>query len=50
MKSLLKELLYDKDVVVEIEKAKLNKNVLYNYLCNGKITLQEYLSAEQKLK
>lgn len=50
MKALLKELFYDVKVVEEIEKAKLDKNILYNHLCNGKITLQEYLSAEKKLK
>ena len=49
MKLVLKELMYDTEIVTEIQKANLNKNLLYNHLCNGKITLQEYLSAEHKL-
>ena len=50
MKSLLKQLFYDQEVVGKIEEAKLNKYFLYNHLFNGKITLQEYLSVEKKLK
>ncbi len=45
MKSLIKELLSDKDIVTAIKKTKINKAYLYNLLYNGKITLKEYVHA-----
>lgn len=45
MKSFIKELLFDKDVVCKFKHAKMNKAILYNLLFNGKITMQEYLMA-----
>lgn len=45
MISIIKELLFDKELVRNIKKAKANKHQLYNQLISGKITLQEYLSS-----
>jgi hypothetical protein len=50
MSNLLKELFFDRQVVNKIKEAKLDKNILYNHLSNGRITLQEYLSVEKRLK
>ncbi len=50
MITLLKDLFFDREMVGKIRESKLNKNILYNHLCNGRITLQEYLSAEKKTK
>lgn len=43
MLSIIKELLFDKELVKNIKKAATNKHQLYNQLISGKITLQEYL-------
>ena len=48
MKTLFKDLIFDKEIVGKLKEVKLDKNVLYNHLCNNRITLQEYLSAETK--
>ncbi len=45
MKSFIKELLFDKDVVIKFKQAKMKKAILYNLLFSGKITMQEYLMA-----
>ena len=45
MKSILKHLFFDKELVQRIKEVKTNKNLLYNHLVSGKITLQEYLAA-----
>ena len=45
MKSIIKELLFDKDVVKAIKKTKVNKATLYNLLYNGKITMKGYVHA-----
>ena len=50
MSNVIKELVFDKDIVNKIKETKLDKNILYNHLSNGRITLQEYLSIEKKLK
>ncbi len=49
MSNLIKELFFDKQIVSKINQAKLDKNVLYNHLSNGRITLQEYLSLEKRV-
>lgn len=46
MKSFIQELIFDKEVVVKLKAAHVNKEYLYNLLFSGKITLQEYLKAE----
>ena len=43
MKSIIKELLFDKDVVKAIKKTKISKASLYSLLYNGKITMKEYV-------
>ncbi len=45
MRSIIKELLFDKDVVNAIKQTKINKARLYNLLYNGKITMKEYIHA-----
>jgi|GEM_PF-2144383 len=43
MKSLMEELVYDKEVVKSLRAAEVNNALLYTHLISGKITLQEYL-------
>lgn len=50
MSNLLKELVFDKTIVNNVKEIQLDKNMLYNHLSNGRITLQEYLSIEKRLK
>ena len=45
MKSFIKELLFDKEVVAIIKKSNLNSEHMYNLLFAGKITMEEYLNA-----
>ena len=45
MKSILRKLFFDKELVNQIKKEKVNEGVLYNQLVGGKITLKEYLAA-----
>jgi hypothetical protein len=43
MKSIIKILFFDKELVNQIKEVNLNEGVLYNQLISGKITMQEYL-------
>lgn len=43
METMIKDLNFDKEMVSALEKKKVDIDVLYVYLMNGKITLQEYL-------
>lgn len=45
MKSLLKELFFDKSLVKRMRQDNINPGILYQQLISGKITLQEYLAA-----
>lgn len=45
MTSLLKDLFFDRELVDQLKKMKVNKDQLYIQLMNGKITLQEYIAA-----
>ncbi len=45
MKSIIKTLLFDKEIINNLTEKKVAKEHLYNQLTNGKITLQEYLFA-----
>ncbi len=45
MKTIFKELFYDREFVDNIKKSKVTPDQLYNELINGRITLKEYLSA-----
>ena len=45
MKSILKELFFDRSLVKKMRQDKVNPGILYQQLISGKITLQEYLAA-----
>ncbi|MHA4811718.1 hypothetical protein ACX0G9_26715 [Flavitalea flava] len=45
MTTILKDLIFDKELVDQLKKMKVNKDKLYIQLINGKITLQEYIAA-----
>jgi len=45
----IKDLIYDKEVVSRMKEAKMTKEMLYNHLINGRITMQEYLAASRNL-
>ncbi|MDR3712774.1 MAG: hypothetical protein P4L51_08160 [Puia sp.] len=45
MKSLLKDLFFDKELVARIKEMKVDTDLLYIQLMTGKITLQEYMAA-----
>ena len=45
MKSIIKILFFDKELVTTIKNAKIEKANLYNLLFSGKITMKEYLRA-----
>lgn len=43
MKTIIQALVFDRELVHQLKKAKPSKGHLYNQLVSGKITLQEYL-------
>ncbi|HRP55146.1 hypothetical protein [Agriterribacter sp.] len=43
METMINDLKFDKEMVNTLEKKKVDIDILYVYLMNGKITLQEYL-------
>ncbi|MBO9564737.1 MAG: hypothetical protein J7621_18305 [Niastella sp.] len=45
MKSIIKQLFFDKELVGRIKNTKTNKAVLYSALLDGRITLAEYIAA-----
>jgi hypothetical protein len=45
----IKDLVFDREVVSKIRQAKMTKEMLYNHLINGRITMQEYLVASRNL-
>ena len=45
MKSIIKEIGFDEDLVKRMKEQKTSKDVLYKYLVEGKITMKEYLAA-----
>ena len=47
MKSVLNELLFDQEMVDKLKEANLQTEYMYNLLFSGKITLQEFLDANQ---
>ncbi|MEO6000030.1 MAG: hypothetical protein ABIN89_24540 [Chitinophagaceae bacterium] len=47
MKSIIKDLFFDKELVDYIKEVKTDKNILYQQLISGRITLQEYLAVLQ---
>ena len=45
----IKDLVFDREVVSKMRQAKMTKEMLYNHLINGRITMQEYLVASRNL-
>ena len=45
MKSIIKDLFFDKELVDQIKEMKVDTELLYIQLMTGKITLQEYMAA-----
>jgi len=45
----IKNLIFDREVVSKMRQAKMTKEMLYNHLINGRITMQEYLVASRNL-
>lgn len=45
MKSIIKQLTFDPELVQRIKETKTDRNLLYLHLISGKITLREYLAA-----
>jgi hypothetical protein len=43
MTTIIKDLIFDKELVSNLKDSKLNKGYLYNQLISGRITMQEYL-------
>lgn len=43
MKSIIRELFFDRELIRTARKANVSKDQLYNQLSQGRITLQEYL-------
>jgi hypothetical protein len=46
MKSFIKDLFFDQELVNNIKKVKADKNILYQQLISGRITLKEYLAIQ----
>jgi hypothetical protein len=46
MKSLIKALFFDKELVTLLKEKKVNQDYLYTQLISGKITLKEYIAAQ----
>jgi len=47
MNSIIKELLFDKELVKQIKGSKVEDGILYQSLISGKITLEEFLAASR---
>ena len=47
MKSIIKKLLFDKELVQQISGGKVEGGLLYQSLISGKITLEEFLAASR---
>ncbi len=43
MKSIIKSLFFDRNLMRSLKKQKLDENFLQTYLLDGKISLEEYL-------
>jgi len=43
METIIKELSFDKEMVSNLKNQKVDIDLLYVYLMNGKITMKEYL-------
>lgn len=45
MKSIIKDLFFDKELVIQIKESKVSSELLYIQLMNGRITMQEYIAS-----
>ena len=43
MKAIINEMVFDKEMVNMLKQANMNKEMLYNQLISGRITMKEYL-------
>jgi Holliday junction resolvasome RuvABC endonuclease subunit len=48
MKSIIKQLFFDREMVEAMKVAKTDREVLYTHLINGKITMKEYIAMTSK--
>ncbi|HEY6901791.1 MAG TPA: hypothetical protein VI233_14145 [Puia sp.] len=48
MKQLIKQLFFDRELVESIKVVAPSREVLYNQLINGKITMKEYIAATRR--
>ena len=48
MKTLIKQLLFDREMVEAVKIAKANREILYAQLINGRITMKEYIAMTTK--
>jgi len=48
MKSLIKHLFFDREMVEAVKTVKANKEILYSQLIDGKITMKEYIAMTKK--
>lgn len=48
MKSLIKQLFFDREMVEAVKTVKANEEVLYSQLIDGKITMKEYIAMTKK--
>jgi len=47
MKTIIKDLFFDRELIETIKTTKVSKEQLYFHLMSGKITLREYLAASK---
>ena len=45
----IKKMIFDREIVSKLRQSKMTKEMLYNHLSNGRITMQEYLAASKNL-
>jgi len=43
MKTIISEMLFDKEMVNALKQPEMNRELLYNQLISGRITMKEYL-------
>ena len=48
MNSLIKQLLFDREIVEAVKIAKANREILYAQLISGRITMKEYIAMTTK--
>lgn len=43
MKTVISDLIFDKELVSKVKSLQVNKDLLYNQLISGKITMKEFI-------